>query len=316
MLGRGGGQLGRDRGDQRGVLGQAEDVVDAVVLAPRRSSSRQSRCRPGAGSRTRGHAARICATIRSRSLDRARRGVDVRGPQPGREQVVAAEDVQRQVAVALVVAVEEAAHLVAVDRVVGGVEVEDDLLGRPRVGLEEEVTKRLASVAGRHRSCCSGHPAAAGVFEAVERALAGERRAVRPLRLEPVGEQREQRVAAQLVVVVDVLVAQGDADDPLPDQGRKRVHHLVLLAVIDKASRPPARSGRSRDRCAAAATRRRPSHGAGVERRHHPAPPKAFKLELFRATLCRHRTPLTNPVSVCPQQHYPRFSGPMHLLYS
>ena len=50
-------------------------------------------------------------------------------PQLGREQVLAAEHVQRQVAVAVVVAVEEAAFLVAVQRIVGRVEVEDDLLG-------------------------------------------------------------------------------------------------------------------------------------------------------------------------------------------
>ena len=48
-------------------------------------------------------------------------GVDVRGPQPRAQQVIAAEDGQRQVAVAFVVAVEEAAELMAVDRVVGGV---------------------------------------------------------------------------------------------------------------------------------------------------------------------------------------------------
>jgi hypothetical protein len=77
------------------------------------------------------------------------------------------------------------------------------------------------------------------VFQPVERALAGERRAVRPLRLEPVGEQREHRIVAQLVMVVDVLVAERDTDDPLPDQSRERVHHLVLLATILKARRDP-----------------------------------------------------------------------------
>ena len=77
------------------------------------------------------------------------------------------------------------------------------------------------------------------VLQAVERALAGERRAVRALRLEPVGEQREHRVVAQFVVVVDVLVAQGDADDPLPDQRRQGVHHLVLLALVDEARGHP-----------------------------------------------------------------------------
>ena len=43
----------------------------------------------------------------------------------------AAEHIQRQIAVAVVVAVKEPAFLMAVQRVVGRVEVENDLLGRP-----------------------------------------------------------------------------------------------------------------------------------------------------------------------------------------
>ena len=35
MLGRGGGQVGFELGGQTPVAGQAEDVVDAVCLAPR-----------------------------------------------------------------------------------------------------------------------------------------------------------------------------------------------------------------------------------------------------------------------------------------
>ena len=53
----------------------------------------------------------------------------------------AAEDVERQIAVAVVVAVEEAPFLVAMQRVVGGVEIEDDLLRRACVGLDKEVDK-------------------------------------------------------------------------------------------------------------------------------------------------------------------------------
>ena len=75
-------------------------------------------------------------------LDRAGRGVDVGAPELGRQQVAAAEDVERQVAVAVVVAVEEPPLLVAVQRVVGGVEVEHDLLRRPVVGVEEEVDEQ------------------------------------------------------------------------------------------------------------------------------------------------------------------------------
>jgi hypothetical protein len=136
------------------------------------------------------------------------------------------------------------------------------------------------------------------VLQAIKRALAGERGAVRALRLEPVGQQREHRVVAQLVVIIHVLVAERDADDPLPDQGRQRVHHPILLAFIDEArgdplDQPNRAIGMPEQQPAAVRT-----HGAAIERRHHPAPPEAFKLELFGATLCLHRTPLVNLISV------------------
>jgi hypothetical protein len=49
-----------------------------------------------------------------------------------------AEYIKRQIAVAVVIAVEEAALLMPVQRVVGRVEVENDLLGRPLVRLQEQ----------------------------------------------------------------------------------------------------------------------------------------------------------------------------------
>ena len=75
-------------------------------------------------------------------LRRTRGRIDVRTPQPGGEQVPAAEHVERQIAVAIVVAVKEAAFLVAVQRIVGGVQVEDDLLRRPAMGIKEQVDEQ------------------------------------------------------------------------------------------------------------------------------------------------------------------------------
>ncbi len=50
--------------------------------------------------------------------------IDVAGAKIGNQRLIAAEDVQRQEAVAVVVAMEEAPDLAAMDRVVGGIEVE------------------------------------------------------------------------------------------------------------------------------------------------------------------------------------------------
>ena len=54
----------------------------------------------------------------------------------------AAEHVERQVAVAVVVAVEEPALLMAVQGIVGGVEVENDLPRRPAVRVEEQLDQQ------------------------------------------------------------------------------------------------------------------------------------------------------------------------------
>ncbi len=54
----------------------------------------------------------------------------------------AAEDIKWQVAVAVVVAVEEPALLVAVQRIVSRVQVEHDLLRRLAVRVEKEVDEQ------------------------------------------------------------------------------------------------------------------------------------------------------------------------------
>ncbi len=54
------------------------------------------------------------------------------------ESLLRVRDALRQVAVAIVATVEKPPFLVTMDRIVGGVEIEDDLLGRPLVRLQEE----------------------------------------------------------------------------------------------------------------------------------------------------------------------------------
>ena len=74
-----------------------------------------------------------------------RRGVDVRAPELRRQQMPTAEDVERQVTPAVVVAVEESALLMAVQGIVGGVAVENDLLGRRAIRIQS--TRRRVETA-------------------------------------------------------------------------------------------------------------------------------------------------------------------------
>ena len=57
--------------------------------------------------------------------------------------MTAAEDVERQVTVAVVIAVEEAAFLMTVQRIVGGIQIENDLLGGAMMRVQEHIDKQL-----------------------------------------------------------------------------------------------------------------------------------------------------------------------------
>ena len=132
----------------------------------------------------------------------------------------AAEHVERQIAVGVVIAVEETLFLMPVQRVVGGVEIEGDLRRRRRMGVEKQIDKQPLDrrrviadlvIAGRLR------PAQ---FQPVERRFAGQRGTIRAPRFKLAAQHRHDRVVAQLVVVDQVLVAQRHPEHPLTHQAR------------------------------------------------------------------------------------------------
>lgn len=82
--------------------------------------------------------------------------IDVQTPQLGAEQMPAAENVERQMAIAIVIAVEEAAFLMAMQRVIGRVEVDDDLALRFGVSIEKQRDEETLDRGAVDRSCDSG----------------------------------------------------------------------------------------------------------------------------------------------------------------
>ena len=109
--------------------------------------------------RTRGQLAADLRDDARHFLDRPGAGVDVGRRSFAAKQVPAAEDVERQVAVAVVIAVEEATFLMPVQRVVGGIEIEDDLPRRAAWASRNRSTNRASIAAGRGRSCDSASAA-------------------------------------------------------------------------------------------------------------------------------------------------------------
>lgn len=121
--------------------------------------------------------------------------------------MIAAEKVQRQVAVVVVIAVEKAAFLAAMQRCVGGVQIDNDLRGRGGVRFQKQVYQqrvdRFAVVAdllialGR-----CGIPRRA--LQPAQRALADQCR----FRFALARQHAYQRIVSQLIVIVEVFVAQ------------------------------------------------------------------------------------------------------------
>jgi hypothetical protein len=72
-------------------------------------------------------------------LHRAVRRIEARAPQLGVQQMTSAKHVKRKIAIAVVIAVKEPALLLAMHRIVGGVEIDDDLARRPFMRLHEQI---------------------------------------------------------------------------------------------------------------------------------------------------------------------------------
>ena len=247
-------------------------------------------------------------------VDRAGAGVDVRPPQLGHQEMVAAEDVERQIAIAAIVAVKEPPLLLAMQRIVGRVQVEHDLLGRRRVRVEEQVDEqpldRCLVMADLVVAC---RLASRRVLEPVERRLAGQRRTIRSARGELAGNGRQHRVVPQLIVIDQILVAQRQGEHALPDQGGHAVLDPLGRTVVDKAGGEPPDEA---DRTVGRPQQQRPcvrGDRPAIEPGHHHAALNWCKLKAIETTLCRHRgTPLRAPKPL-PQKNFRSFRAPMHL---
>ena len=166
----------------------------------------------------------------------ARTTVDVGPAQLGDEREVIPEDVERQVAVGPVVAVEEPTFLAAVDTGIRGVGIEDDALRRLVEAVQPKLDEQVGDPLLHRRDPMvpmAGRPSLGAVLEPVQRRGGGARRALLLL----ADEGRKQWVAAQCVVVVEVLVPGHQAEDALRKQLRECVGDAAWVAVIPKARR-------------------------------------------------------------------------------
>ncbi len=141
---------------------------------------------------------------------------------------------------------EEAAFLFSMHRIVGGIHVQDEFLRRFLVAVEEQLDQQPVQLGG------SGHDALVAVvgrvfgiaqLHAIEGTGARQRMAaialagpVFPVDVGGADGQGEDAVGAELVVVVDVLVAQHEAEQALGDQLLEGVFAAAGIAVVAEAA--------------------------------------------------------------------------------
>ena len=201
-------------------------------------------------------------------------------------------------------------------RVVGGVQVENDLLGRPpAVGFQEQVHEQGFDGAAVVADLVIATGSGLAQLQPVQGALAGHRRAILTPRPQLAGQDRHHRIMAQLVVVVQVLIAKGDGEHPLPHQRGHLVLDQLRLARVQKAIRQPADQidrPLRRPQQQRARVRR---HRAAIEAGDHPTPFDACKIELIRITLCRHRGVPVFCIKLFSQNNFLRIYASMHLVW-
>ena len=189
---------------QPGIARQTHDVIDPVALAPlQHPPPAKARVRPQDDP----HLGPRRPQPRDQELqDRPRMPgrIDVTRAQVRDQELLPAEDVERQETVMSIVPVEEPALLIAMDPVISRVEVQHQFL---RPALAEGGDKLLDQhpVDGRRRGavCLPLQPAKSGA--------AGQR-------LAPLHRRLPRQIMAQRVVIVEILVPQGQTVDALPQQ--------------------------------------------------------------------------------------------------
>ena len=208
---------------------------------------------------------------------------------------------------------EETPFLVAVQRVIGGVQIEDDLLGRAGVGIEEELDKHPLDRRPIMADLVIGRDRLAAQFQPVERRFAGPRRAILAPRGKLAGEHRQDRIVAQLVVIDDILVAQRNPEDPLPDH---RCHRVLDQLGRPAVAKTPGKSPDQPDR-PVGRSQQQPAGVRGdlaaVKTGHHRPPLDACKTQQIRATLCLHRGTFWTRDKPLLQHDFLKVRAPMHL---
>ncbi len=212
-------------------------------------------------------------------------------PQTAAQDVLAADDEERQEAMVVVIAVEVLALLVAMHRIVGGIKIQNNLLGRCRMALQKQVHKKTV------QCFVIGHDLLVAVqarliriaeFQAVQRARGRQHMSTVPLAnpsrslhiVDP-ASQGQSRVVTQTVMIVEILVTRSQSDDALRHQCRHIVFNATGITIINKSV---SNTLRHVEKPVCFPQQKRTTvggHAATIEIGHNLPPSETFKLQLL-----------------------------------
>jgi hypothetical protein len=213
--------------------------------------------------------------------------VDVAGPQIGAQQLLAGEDIQRQETILIVIPVKEAPFLLAMNGIVGGVEVQHHFLGRRLVRLDEQLDQQLI------------HLGAGAAIDAILQPAQRRRRGQRTLGVDialtlfppaglSAGGQLEDQIVPQRGVVVEIFPAAGDPQHAL---GQQRPLLMLDNEWVAWIGDQPVDAVEQIDAAVHFTQKNHASVGTdrpGVESSRHFTSPKGCKFNDRLVTVCRH----------------------------
>ena len=220
---------------RRWLRAKREDIIDAVVLAPLHELLAAE---AGVGPQNDLRPRPTRPDLRDDAfnlLHAARAGVLIGLPQPHAQDLISGEDIERQVAVVVVVAVKEPALLLAMQRRVGGVQIDDDPFGRLDLRLQIHLHQQPVDGRGVVADllvAVLGGASLSRALQTAQRGLAGQRFA----RLAFASQQAHQRIIAKLVVVIEIRVAQRQRVDALRHHFSHAVLDSLLAAEVGEAA--------------------------------------------------------------------------------
>ena len=143
-------------------------------------------------------------------------------------------------------------------------------------------------------------------LQPVQRRLPRNRGAVPTLRAQLPRQHRHNRIAAQHVVVDQVLIAQRNPQHTLTHKRPNRVLHEPAIAMILEAGRKPVHQPNRRIRLSKQQSAGVRSHRPAVEIRHNRPPGNRLKDAKRCVTLRSHRGTPCPDISPCPRTLYHR----------